>query len=40
MSRPDARRLPNYILVTGSAIKRPILMANWGENGALLSARP
>jgi hypothetical protein len=29
---------PNYILVSGPGIKRPILLANWGENGALLSA--
>jgi hypothetical protein len=29
---------PNYILVSGPGIKRPILMANWSENAALLSA--
>jgi hypothetical protein len=38
VAAPAHAAAPNYILVTGSGIKRPILMANWGENGALLSA--
>jgi hypothetical protein len=29
---------PNYILVSGPGLTRPVLLANWGENGALLSA--
>jgi hypothetical protein len=29
---------PNYILVSGPGIKRPIVLGNWSENGALLSA--
>lgn len=35
---PVQASAPNYILVSGPGIKRPIVMANWGENGALLSA--
>jgi hypothetical protein len=35
---PAHAAAPNYILVSGPGIKRPILMANWGENGALLAA--
>lgn len=29
---------PRYILVSGPGIARPILLANWGENGTLLAA--
>jgi hypothetical protein len=28
---------PNYVLVTGPGLARPVLLANWSENGALLS---
>jgi hypothetical protein len=38
VAAPVHAAAPNYILVSGPGIKRPILMANWGENGALLSA--
>lgn len=29
---------PNYILMTGPGLARPVLLPNWSENGALLSA--
>jgi hypothetical protein len=29
---------PNYILVTGAGLPRPVLLASWDENLALLSA--
>lgn len=35
---PAQAAAPNYILVTGPGIKHPILLGNWDENGALLSA--
>jgi hypothetical protein len=35
---PAAAAAPNYILVTGPGLDRPVLLANWDENGALLSA--
>jgi len=38
LAAPAHAAAPNYILVSGPGIKRPILLANWGENGALLSA--
>jgi len=38
LAAPAKAAAPNYILVSGPGIKRPILLANWGENGALLSA--
>jgi hypothetical protein len=38
VATPAQAAAPNYILVSGPGIKRPILLANWGENGALLSA--
>jgi hypothetical protein len=33
-----AAAAPNYILVSGPRLPRPVLLANWDENGALLSA--
>jgi hypothetical protein len=38
VAAPAQAAAPNYILVSGPGITRPILMANWGENGKLLSA--
>ena len=38
LATPALAAAPNYILVSGPGIKRPILMASWGENGAFLSA--
>jgi hypothetical protein len=35
---PAQAAAPNYILVSGPGIKHPILLADWSENGALLSA--
>jgi hypothetical protein len=29
---------PRYILVSGPGLARPVLLANWGENGTLLAA--
>jgi hypothetical protein len=29
---------PNYILVSGHGLARPVLLADWSENGELLSA--
>jgi hypothetical protein len=29
---------PRYILVSGPGLARPVLLANWGENGRLLAA--
>jgi hypothetical protein len=29
---------PNYILVSGRGLVRPVLLSNWNENGALLSS--
>jgi hypothetical protein len=38
LASPVQSAAPNYILVSGPGLKRPILLANWGENGVLLSA--
>jgi hypothetical protein len=38
LAPPVHASAPNYILVSGPGLKRPILLANWSENGALLSA--
>jgi hypothetical protein len=38
LASPAAAAAPNYILVSGPGLKRPVLMANWDENGALMSA--
>ena len=38
LASPFQAAAPNYILVSGPGLKRPILLGNWGENGALLSA--
>ena len=35
---PAQAAAPNYILVSGPGLKHPILLGNWDENGALLSA--
>jgi hypothetical protein len=35
---PAQAAAPNYILVSGPGLKHPILLGNWAENGALLSA--
>jgi hypothetical protein len=35
---PAQAAAPNYILVSGPGIEHPILLGNWGENLALLSA--
>lgn len=35
---PAQAAAPNYILVSGPGIKHPILLGDWGENLALLSA--
>ena len=35
---PAQAAAPNYILVSGPGIAHPILLGNWAENGALLSA--
>jgi hypothetical protein len=35
---PAQAASPNYILVSGPGIKHPILLADWSENGALVSA--
>ena len=37
-ARPVHAAAPNYILVGGPGLKRPIILGNWSENGALLSA--
>jgi len=37
-ARPVHAAAPNYILVSGPGLKRPIILGNWSENGALLSA--
>ena len=38
LASPIHASAPNYILVSGHGLKRPILLGNWSENGALLSA--
>jgi hypothetical protein len=38
LASPVQAAAPNYILVSGPGLERPILLGNWGENGALLSA--
>ena len=38
LASPVHASAPNYILVSGHGLKRPILLDNWNENAALLSA--
>jgi hypothetical protein len=38
LASPVHASAPNYILVSGPGLKRPILLGSWSENGALLSA--
>jgi hypothetical protein len=38
LAAPVHAAAPNYILVSGPGLKRPIILGNWSENGALLSA--
>jgi hypothetical protein len=38
LASPVQAAAPNYILVSGPSLARPVLLANWAENGALLSA--
>jgi hypothetical protein len=38
LAPPVHAAAPNYILVSGPGLKRPILLGDWGENLALLSA--
>ena len=38
LASPAYAAAPNYILISGSGLKRPIILGNWNENGALLSA--
>jgi hypothetical protein len=38
LAPPVHAAAPNYILVSGPGLKRPILLGNWSENAALLSA--
>lgn len=37
LAPPVHAAAPNYILVSGPGLKRPIILGNWSENGALLS---
>jgi hypothetical protein len=38
LASPVYAAAPNYILVSGPGLKRAIVLGNWSENGALLSA--
>jgi hypothetical protein len=38
LAPPVHAAAPNYILVSGPGLKRPIILGNWSENAALLSA--
>jgi hypothetical protein len=38
LAAPAAAAAPNYILVSGPGLPHPVLLANWDENGALMSA--
>ena len=38
LAPPVHAAAPNYILVSGPGLERPIVLGNWGENLALLSA--
>jgi hypothetical protein len=38
LATPARAAAPNYILVSGPGLKRPVLLANWSENGVLLSS--
>jgi hypothetical protein len=38
LASPAAAAAPNYILVSGPGLPRPVLLGNWSENGELLSA--
>jgi hypothetical protein len=38
LAAPAQAAAPNYILVSGPGLKKPVLLGNWGENGALLSS--
>ena len=37
LAPPVHAAAPNYILVSGPGLKRPIILGSWSENGALLS---
>ena len=37
-ARPAPAASPRLILVSGPGLTRPVLLADWGENGVLLSA--
>ena len=38
LAAPAQAAAPNYILVSGPGLKRPVLLDDWGENGELLVA--
>jgi hypothetical protein len=38
LASPIQAAAPNYILVSGPGLKRPVLLGDWSENGVLLSA--
>ncbi|MGH3134426.1 MAG: hypothetical protein ACRDNY_11935 [Gaiellaceae bacterium] len=38
LARSATAAAPNYILVSGPGLAGPVLLSNWSENGALLSA--
>jgi hypothetical protein len=38
LAAPARAAAPRYILVSGPDLARPVLLDNWGENGALLAA--
>jgi hypothetical protein len=38
LALPAQAAAPNYILVSGPGLKRPILLGDWSENAVLLSA--
>ena len=38
LASPIQAAAPRYILVSGPGVARPVLLANWSENGALLAA--
>ena len=38
LAAPAQAAAPNYILVSGPGLKKPILLGKWAENGALLSS--
>jgi hypothetical protein len=38
LAAPAQAAAPRYILVSGPALARPVLLPSWNENGALLAA--